>query len=239
MRADDLVPFLAPKPTSGVGFRQGVIVTWDTNTAENTVLVGGQLMTNLPVLNTSEAAILAADDVVGILTFGNTWAIMGRFTIPGTPEAASSLSSLRTQSQDVSASESTTSSTLTDLATYGPEVEINVGPSGRVLVILSAIMTFEVLRGSAINTSGAYMAYAMSGANTASAVELRALYGSIRYDSLQAGGFDTNVECIQGVSRVMLREGLNPGLTTFTAKYRRDTGGNVSFSNRNVTVMAI
>ncbi|HEY3484350.1 MAG TPA: hypothetical protein VGK49_03150, partial [Ilumatobacteraceae bacterium] len=113
MRSDDLVPLLAQSPGPAVGFRQGVIVTWDQETAENTVLVGRSIMTNLPILNTSEAAILAEGDVVGILVAGATWGILGRFTIPGTPEAVSALSSLRTESDSVPDFEALTSLSFT------------------------------------------------------------------------------------------------------------------------------
>lgn len=237
MRSNDLVPLLAPSPSPGVGFRQGTIVSWNANTAENTVLVGDTLMTNLPILNTSEAAILAAGNVVGILTSGSTWGILGRFTIPGSSEAVSSLSSLRTQSADVLTNESTTSSSFTDLATVGPAVTINVGPSGRVLVIVSAEMTGMAPKGSVINTGGASMTYAASGANTLTAVDRYAATGEIKYDSTPT--FTADLHLRVAISRVTLREGLTPGSTTFTAKYKRLTAGTTTFVNRNITVMAL
>lgn len=238
MRADDLVPLVMQKPAAGVGFRQGVIVTWDSNTAENTVIVGGQLMTDLPILNTSEAAILAPGDVVGILTFGSTWGILGRFTIPGTAEAVSSLSSLRTQSADVASVQSTTSSSFTDLATVGPEVTINVGPSGRVLVICSADIQAEAPRGSTLNTGTALMGYTMSGANTSAALDGYATKTSIQYDNVSTS-FITTLRVNAAMSRVTLRTDLNPGSTTFTAKYKRETAGTATFTNRNITVMVL
>lgn len=238
MRSSDLAPMLADPRNATMGFRQGVIVSWDANTAENTVLVGGSLLTDLPILNTSEASILAVGDVVGILTAGRTWGILGRFTIPGTPEAASALSALRTQSASVVAAQGTTSATYVDLATVGPAATINVGPSGRVLVMVSAQFTGEAPRGSTLNTGGALMSYTMSGANTAIAVDLYSANASIQYDNT-ATSFITTLRIFGGLTRVSLREGLNPGSTTFTAKYRRDTAGTASFDNRNITVMAL
>lgn len=238
-RSDDLVPLLAAKPPPGVGFRQGVIVSWDQNTAENSVLVGNSLLYDLPILNTSEAAILAEGDVVGILTSGATWGIMGRFTIPGTPEAVSALSSLRTQSADVGGSpQGTTSSSFTDLATVGPEVTIDVGPSGRVLVICSADIQAEAPRGSTLNTGTALMGYAMSGANSSAALDAYATKVSIQYDNVSAS-FITTLRANIAASRVTLRTGLTPGATTFTAKYKRETSGTATFSSRNITVMAL
>jgi hypothetical protein len=240
MRSDDLVPLLAPAPGPALGFRQGVIVTWDQASAENTVSVGGSLLTNVPILNTSEAAILQAGDVVGILTSGATWGILGRFTIPGTPEAVSSLSALRTASADVSAIETYSSSSFGDLATAGPEVEITVGASGRVLVTLSATMEYEALRGSGLNSAGAMMSFQMSGANTLIPFSSRAVRGRIEYNTGQVPTFDTDLTGVLDASKVVLLDDLNPGLTTFTAKYAiYGAAAPVSFGNRVITVQAI
>lgn len=240
MRSDDLVPLLAPNPGPAVGFRQGVIVTWDQATAENTVRVGNTLLTNLPILNTSEAALLEPGAVVGILTAGRTWGILGRFTIPGTPEAASALSAVRTASADVAATETYSSSSFGDLATAGPEVSTIVGASGRVLVTLSATMEYEAVRGFGLNSAGAMMSFEMSGANILAPFSTRAVRGRIEYSSAQVPTFDTDLTGVLDASKVLLLDGLDPGLTTFTAKYAiYGAGAPVSFANRVITVQAI
>lgn len=240
MRSDDLVPLLAPAPGPAVGFRQGVIVTWDQATAANTVRVGNSLLTDLPILNTSEAAILQAGDVVGILTAGRTWGILGRFTIPGTPEAASALSALRTASDSVTTSETTASSTFDDLATPGPAATLAVGASGRVLVTLSATLEYEAPRGAGLDSGGGMMGFEVSGANTLVPFLSRALIGRIEYSSSQVPTFDTDLRAQLSASRVVLLEGLNPGETTFTAQYAQTgSGGSVEFSNRVIAVQAI
>ena len=81
-RSDDLAPLFTPGAAPAVGFRQGVVVTWDGVTFANEVTVGGSTLTNLPVLNLSDSASIVPGDVVGILTFGSSWAILGRFTVP-------------------------------------------------------------------------------------------------------------------------------------------------------------
>lgn len=240
MRSDDLVPLLAPAPGPTVGFRQGVIVTWDQATAANTVLVGRSILTNLPILNTSEAAILAAGDVVGILTAGQTWGILGRFTVPGTPEAVSALSSVRTASASVDTLETTSSASFVDLVTFGPEVTVTVGATGRVLVTLSATMDFDALRGSGLTTAGAMMSFTMAGANTLMAFPTRSVRGQIRYSTAQTPSFDTDIGATLDASKTLLLGNLNPGATTFTARYARHGAGSpVAFSNRVITVQAI
>jgi hypothetical protein len=240
MRSDDLVPLLAPSGGPAVGFRQGVIVTWNQETAENTVLVGGTLMENLRILNTSEASILAAGDVVTILTAGPTWGILGRMTIPGTPEAVSALSALRTASAFVAMAETTTTTaSWVDLATPGPEVTLTVGASGRVLVTIGAGMSYEAVRGFGVQTAGARMSFAVSGANTVAASAERALFGQIKYNSLQTPNFDTTLSAVLDASKTVLLSGLAPGSTTFTAKYRAVSSGTASFEDRQIAVTAI
>jgi hypothetical protein len=99
MRSDDLTPLLSGKHTVGTGFRQGVIITWNPDTAENTVSVAGSVLTNLPILNTSEASLLDTGDVVAVITMGSSFAILGRLVIPGTPQAVTSIQSITNRIQ--------------------------------------------------------------------------------------------------------------------------------------------
>jgi hypothetical protein len=92
------------------------------------------------------------------------------------------------------------SSSYGDLATVGPEVTVNVGPSG-LLVVSLACYYFEVL------PYGGYMSFELSGANTLAASDERAIFG------LFALG-----QAFPSTSIAL--SGLNPGETTVTAKYR-------------------
>lgn len=89
---DDVTPLLGDparaKPAE-VGFHQGLIQTWDATTGENTVLVNGALVSDLPILNTGEAVALRAGHVVGLLRFQTTYFILGRITLPNDPQFAS------------------------------------------------------------------------------------------------------------------------------------------------------
>jgi hypothetical protein len=80
---------LFPKPAPGVGFRQGEIISWDANTGSNQVAVAGTVLFDVPILNTGEAVALKAGHIVGLLTFGGSWFILGRITPPNDPNFAS------------------------------------------------------------------------------------------------------------------------------------------------------
>jgi hypothetical protein len=248
MRSDDLVPLLADPRNTALGFRQGVIVSWNQATAQNAVQVGNSLMTDLPILNTSEAAILAPGDVVGILTGGPTWAILGRFTIPGTPEAVTSIESITNRIQaaeDVSNGlrNSTSWGDLTGVA-VGPSVEVRVGPSGRVLAFWSC----EI--GQATNGGGfvqqqvkvtPHVGVQLSGANTATPDAFRALNLAAEFPN--AGTADDATAAIWIQAAMMhLFTGLNPGDTTFTMKYRHDgisPSNDLNFNAREIAVFVL
>lgn len=115
-------------------------------------------------------------------------------------------------------SETTTSSSFTDLATVGPEVTVNVGQNGLLLV---GIYAYE---DSSTGDNRPSMGFALSGANTASASDDK----SIVMEAV-AGGSEQR----QGAT--FLLTGLNPGSTTITAKYKRVSGsGSSIFATRRV-----
>ncbi|WP_250009140.1 hypothetical protein [Actinoplanes sp. M2I2] len=242
MRSDDLVPLLGKQPSSGAPFRQGVIVSWNPDTAANVVLVAGSLMENLPILNTSEASLLKAGDVVGIITSGATWAILGRFVYPGTPEAVSSIQSItnRIKVANDYTSGTRNSTTWGDLTGTdpGPEVTIRVGGSGRALVFWGAEL------GQTANwqtQNSPHVGVEVSGATSIVPYEGWALNYHLEFPVTGAPAHAEASSWFQ-MSTFHTFTGLNPGDTTFTLKYKHDTldpAGTVSFNNRELAVFAL
>jgi hypothetical protein len=115
----------------------------------------------------------------------------------------------------LSTTESTTSTTYADLQTVGPAVTLDVPASGRVLV--------SVTTGISTTTGGGsgYMSFALSGANTQAPPADNSL-------ALNLFGND-----FQKASASFVLNGLTPGSTTFTAKYRTNAGTS-TFQNRSI-----
>lgn len=91
MRPDDLVPLLTKQPIPGVGFRQGTVLAWDAETADNVVAVGGAQFSNLTVLSASEVKVIQPGDQVSILTLGKgakSFFILGKVTVPNAADVA-------------------------------------------------------------------------------------------------------------------------------------------------------
>lgn len=117
----------------------------------------------------------------------------------------------------VATSEGTASATYADLPTLTDSVTVNINDSGLAQVYLSHAMSAATNDPSSI-----LMSVALSGANTMSASDKYAVGSSNR----DAGGPN-------GISFLM--SGLNPGATTFKAKYRA-TAGTMSSSLRHIAV---
>lgn len=121
----------------------------------------------------------------------------------------------------IDASETTASTSFTDLATVGPSVTVETGT--KALIVISA----EILNDNA--NAQSVMSWTMSGASNrlpgASAVELTALISD-----------GVPVNSPWGCAMADLHVGLTPGITTFTATYRAGGAGTARFQNRFICV---
>ena len=116
-------------------------------------------------------------------------------------------------------SQTTTSTTFTDLATVGPSVTLSTGTTA--LVQLSALMT-----GSATSVY-AIQAVEVSGASTIAATDLRSTF------------VQSPSGIYQGMAgRSIVIGGLTAGTNTFTIKYRT-TAGTATFEARELFVQGI
>jgi len=121
-------------------------------------------------------------------------------------------------SATVATSETTTSTTYTNLSTTGPAVTVTTGT--KALVIVTANMRDRESRAN-------YMSYAVTGATTTAADDTRAL---IMIDPQQPASI--NQMSFANVAT------LTAGSNTFTAKYRTDSSShNAVFANRSIFVI--
>jgi hypothetical protein len=233
--ADDLsTEFVAP-PT-GVGYKQGVVVSFDRTDASNVVQVDGADFTNLAIFNSTEVMLLEPGNVVGILTTGPTsasWWILGRITIPGTPEAATALSALAIQSVEgpQDGKFTTSEGNYVDIpgAPPGPSLDrVVVGASGRLLVIISCrVRVYLSGVGFGLDTGFGFAGFEIrdSGGATVrfgSDVDSFSVSATLGQQSGTAG--TTGLTEVTG-SKVILVRNLDPGTYTVTMKYRALVGG--------------
>ena len=140
-----------------------------------------------------------------IKTGTNTWSYMPPGGFPASATAT------------VATSQTTTSTSYTDLATAGPAVTVTTGT--RALVIIGSDITNNT------SATSARTSFAVSGATTVAAVDT---YCAKLY-------WTTGQSAIQ-VSGVYLLTGLTAGANTFTAKYKV-SGGTGTFLNRSIAVI--
>lgn len=235
MQEDDLAGLFQPAPpgaTQPMGYRQGHVRNWNPATLENEVVVGGTVLQNVPVLGVAEAASLTNGATVGLMVVGSTWAIIGRLVTPGTEEARDAITQVSqgVVSASVPTLQSTTSTSYTDLTTPGPAVPLNVRASGKVLIMVTA--GFNCLPSSTTLVS-CVMSYDITGATTRPPVAGTTPSAFLQFKESAAS------ECDGRFTAIALEEGLTPGLTMFTAKYRSGNGQTAAFSGRNITVFAL
>jgi hypothetical protein len=128
-------------------------------------------------------------------------------TIPAAPDTA-----------DVLTSETTTSTTYTDLATSGPAVTLTLLSGANVLVFTSAKYTTT-------SGTGAVFSHAVSGSNTVAASDAN-------------GAENDNVTFVTD-TRCTLHKAMSSGSTTFTMKYRAGSGATARFINRRIVVVIV
>jgi hypothetical protein len=188
---------------SGGGTSGTVTITNDmatTITASGDIVVGTGSGTydNLPIGTTNQ--VLTADTTVS--PYKVKWA-----AVSASPTNASAT---------VATTQTTTSTSYTDLATAGPAVTITTGT--RALVIVGGLNT------NGTNTAFAYMDFAISGATTRSASDTTAMMFRA------ASGNDDKSYSRANVVTV------TAGSNTFTAKYRQ-SGGTGVWENRQIIVI--
>ena len=119
--------------------------------------------------------------------------------------------------ETITDSETTASTSYTDLSTIGPTVTVTTGPLA--LVIWGAQMS------NATQDLSTRMSIGVTGASTIAESDVRAL----SFDPSSAGGI------FQG-SHAVFYDDLTPGVNTFTAKYRV-AGGTGTFLRRRLIVL--
>lgn len=166
-----------------------------------------------PVLEEGETCYITATDKVQTYN-GSSWVDIG-------PAAAAAVTAI--DSAQIITTQSTSSTSYTDLATVGPSVTLTTGTS--------AIVQF----GARYNDDGnvgndGFVSYAVSGATTIAASDNYSAYG------FQGFGGENQLP-INYQHKVT---GLTAGSNTFTLKYRKSGGTSTAgFLYRYITVIAL
>jgi hypothetical protein len=79
---EDYTSFLTPPPQP-LGYRQGTVVAWNVSTGTNTIRVAETDFVNLPVITNADLLNLRPGDVVAIIKYNDSYAILGK--IKGAP----------------------------------------------------------------------------------------------------------------------------------------------------------
>lgn len=219
---DELANLFINQPdglASGIDYVQATIRSWTPNTGANVVeLPGGTQLTNVKILNANVFTIFNVGDAVGLLLINKQYTIVGKVKSAGNGLESAQYASVHAQ-------QSTTSTTFTDLATVGPTVTTYIGPSRACIVLIGALIIAGVNNG--------YMSCLVTGAN--SITPAAAVWSPAQYGPASTATAFSSATC----TALNFLTGLNPGMTTFQAKYAIDGTIANSFNNRNLLVMPL
>lgn len=212
---------------------QGQILSWDEATGLNSVWVNGAAVSNMRVLQSGIGVTYQPGDTVMVEKRMSQWYILGKVAAPGASAGN------QIQSLTVAPYETTGSTSYANLATYGPEVTINVGSSRRCLVLVAAFISAS----GTIATNGAYIggtaSVAVSGAST---IAHGQAYASAGWQCIvpfagptYGGGGQASA---MGARLLTASDGLNQGQNTFTVQYRSQQSSPVcGFQQRTIAVI--
>jgi len=261
--SDDLAQLFAAPQREHTGYGQGIIVTWNPETFENTISYRGSTLTNLPVMDRIGALTYKPGDVVLLMRWTpsgggmSSYWIAGSPVIPGAGRAEQAIASLRTDlarqvalsvfgeaihvdTNDglVSIGDQNSGNNWIDLpGSPGPTVSnVEISESGRAWVFMTAQMEVQTHTTDAQIVLAA-MSYEISGATSRAPSLLRAL--ELQHTGQTIGDNDTNA-VLATMTRAHVATGLNPGVHTFRAKYTAlvaGSGQRVSFSQRELQVI--
>ena len=213
-----------PTGPEDVAFYTGTVVSWDEVSGVNSVLLNNTAIPNMKTVQGGIGIQYQPGDTVMVIRKQSQYFVLGKVTAPGGNNAN------QIKSAEVVTSQTTTSTTYTDLATPGPSVTVNVGSSGRVLVLFGCGITVADTGAGVNNYVGGSAVFDITGAtNLAAAAGVSAQIWSPA--GAPTGGAWTS-------SKPKTLTGLAPGSTTFTMKYRSLlTSPACGFVERNITVI--
>lgn len=233
MRSDDIAALLVAgmQPSYDLDYHQGLVLSWDEATGNNSVMVNGSTFTNLLVLSTGAITPFQKGDTLGILRYQSTYFILGKIRAPGAGAGERIASAKVAQLITVP-----TGGGYADLAgSFGPEVSLFVGSSRRALVIHSVEIAHT---GSVtVDASGAFARASAGQGVQISGATIKAPETAVTSAGYQ-GRFGTS-GVFTATSLVTSAQGLNSGTNTFTCKYKAtaDAGVVPNVNNRTLTVI--
>lgn len=75
--SDDYLSFITPPPAN-FGYRQGTVISWDSNAGTNLVHVAGSDLPNLPVITQADLINIREGDTVAVVKYNDSYAVLGK-----------------------------------------------------------------------------------------------------------------------------------------------------------------
>jgi len=223
MRSDDPSTMFVPPPSSAnaVGWRTGVIESWDDLTGLNSVRIESQLFNNLRVLSNGLVSPFRPGDVVGVEVIGTQYFVLGKIRAPGA-SLAEQIRSAEVLNFEVLAP----AGAFVDLPTVGPTLtDVYIGSSRRCLVTVSGYIQ--------VSQASGRIGVQVSGVSKIDPISQHTAVNYVQGSSDISGIATSRTFLLQST------DGLNQGLNTFKCLYSvvvNGGGTGAAFGDRTLTV---
>lgn len=210
-----------PTGSEDLALHTGVVLAWDESSGTNSVLVNNAEIDNMKTVQPGIGLQYNQGDVVMVVRKQTQYFVLGKIASPGGNNAN------QIQGQYIAASESTTNTSKTSLTTFGPQVNVRIGSSGRALVMVGAYLQSAGVANAGYSGGAVYVDITDSSTKINAVQAIKNMYAQS-----SASGFSETVSAVQLVT------GLNPGNTVFTCYYSAGPApGTTTFASRTLTVI--
>lgn len=215
-----------PTGAEDLALHTGVVLAWDEVSGVNSVLVGNSQLDNLKTVQPGIGLQYAQGDVVMVVRKQTQYFVLGKISAPGGNNAN------QIKTAEISVQEATGSASYTDLATFGPQLTVNIGSSRRCLLMVGAGILC-----AGTNSVGQYIGgdATVNVAGASNIPIVGTVHGQWRSNATTSlGGYVSVFRPFV----LTAANGLNPGPNTFTMQYRSVvTTPTCAFQERVITVI--
>lgn len=220
-----------PSGAEDAGFHTGTILSWDSTTGLNSVLVNNTALTNLKAVQAGIPARYSVGDTVMIVRKQTQYFILGKVAAPGGGAGSAPVGN----TIGTPVNQASTGGSFVDLTgSPGPSVSTYIGSNRAALILWN--FKYDGFQ------STVEMGFEVSGANTMAPGAFGSTTVVAGFTSSVAPTY-TTLSTPAGTYLMGNSVLLSAGLTTFTAKYKVTTGtpGSVqaNISNRSLTVIPL
>lgn len=230
-----------PQGPEDLALHTGTVKSWNRTTGANVITINGVDISNVRALQGGIPNWFTAGDVVAVIRKQTQYFIVGRVSAPGGAGGSGPARAIASFGINFG-----TSGAWADAPGFPntPQLQVYIGNSRSCVVLWQCNVTTSsgdpAVGGNTYNAIvEGEVGWAISGATTqaAGAVSGTSALQHIQFGNPQPNQWVESFTTVTGAYTIL--GGMNPGLNTFTMKYRTPSGVTATFGNPQITVIPL